>query len=93
MLEYGLSLNSQKTILCSDIILNSIKFDKIEGINSIFYYLLDYKNYLKENKNIYFYYAILSLYNFSKKFPNSGTLQKLLYKNYEFFLKTKIRIF
>lgn len=89
LLEFGLSLNSQKTIICSDIILNSLKNDKIEGINSIFYYILDSKIYLEKYKFSYLYYSILSLYNFSRNYPNSGTLQKLLYKTYEFLSKNQ----
>lgn len=63
----NLQLNSDKTIVCSDIITNSIKKDKMALLN------------FNTNKSSYQNF-LLSIYNFSKIHPNSGSIIKLLNK-------------
>lgn len=67
--EIGMRLNSEKTKLSNDVIIDSIKADKLFWITNA------YKNNNLEKQ-------LLSLYFFSKKYPNSGTLTKELQKFY-----------
>lgn len=81
LLEYGLTLNKEKTLLNSDIIFGSLKSDKIEAINEVFYYLIKSKS--RKLKSIDLFNSFINLYSFSKSYQNSGTLKKLLTIIYE----------
>ncbi|HMQ09673.1 MAG TPA: RNA-directed DNA polymerase [Oligoflexia bacterium] len=63
--EYGLSLNSHKTKFEHDLIKHSIKEDKL-------FWTLNFKT-IQPIKD-----EILFIYDFSKKYPNSGRLRKAL---------------
>ncbi|MCH9644980.1 MAG: RNA-directed DNA polymerase [Gammaproteobacteria bacterium] len=65
LIDLKLKLNSQKTSCSNDIVLHSIKDDKI------------YISSRKLSGNT-LYEHLLSIYDVSKKFPNSGALVKLL---------------
>lgn len=69
--SYGLSLNKFKTTNSSSIILSSIKEDKIALIDR------PSKSFSSHQKQL------LSIYIFSEKYPNSGSLIKLLSGFYE----------
>lgn len=84
MSSLGLRLNSSKTYESKDIVTDSIKPEKM-------YFITHFKNAYKENKNnddkkeanynnqIY----LLKLYNYAKKFNNSGQLKKALNEYYK----------
>lgn len=74
--ELNLQLNVGKTFLTEDVISNSIKTDKLT-------YISDGPIYRKAQKRIYSLMSNLQqealfIHQFSKKYPNSGTLIKLL---------------
>ena len=70
LIDYGLKLNAQKTIVSDDIITSSIKQDKL--------YWLESK---RGNRSLFEHlFLLLSL---SKKYPNSGSLLKGLSKFYD----------
>lgn len=77
MIELGFRLNSAKTAASEDVIEASIKQDKL--------YCISYLRNLSNKKHCInnFQKQLLSIYNFSKKFPNSGSLQKLLTMYYK----------
>lgn len=68
--ELGFKLNAKKTNLRQDVITASIKDDK--------HYWIEISNKPKS-----LYEEIQLLHQFSEKYPNSGTLEKQLYKFYE----------
>lgn len=78
LISLGLKLNSNKTIASSDIINSSIKKDKLA-------WMQQWQNNTKLQKRL------LTIYGFSKAFPNSGTLLTLLTKLYND-IKNKIRL-
>lgn len=72
MIELGLKLNATKTNQSEDIITKSIKEDKM-------YYLSHFQNIKYEYKGKkHNQKYLLKIYNFAKKFPNSGQLKRLL---------------
>ncbi|MFI3300732.1 MAG: RNA-directed DNA polymerase [Candidatus Gastranaerophilales bacterium] len=82
MIELGLKLNASKTAQTNDIIAGAIKEDKLycfshlEELNSKCHNLGNLQKQL------------MRIYDFSKRFPNSGTLQKLLH---QYFKKIKFK--
>lgn len=69
-------LNSKKTLLTEDVIENALKPDKLA-------YIKRYPLYRKDGKRIYttassLQQELIYIHQFSKEFPNSGTLIKLL---------------
>ena len=74
--ELNFRLNSEKTFLTEDIISKSIKQDKLSYISRI-------PLYRKRNKKVYscmsnLQQEALYIHQFSKDYPNSGTLTKIL---------------
>lgn len=69
LIDYGLKLNAQKTIVSDDIVTSSIKQDKL--------YWLESK---RGNRSLLEH--LLLLLSLSKKYPNSGSLSKGLGKFY-----------
>lgn len=77
--ENGLKINSSKTFITSDIITNSIKPDKL-------YYIKNIPIYTKKNNSLFFdniQQELIFIYDLANKYPNSGTVKKLLDKLYE----------
>lgn len=72
MIELGFKLNASKTQKTEDIIEGSIKKDKFYR----FSHLEDLSPFCLNKGNLQ--QQIIRIYDFSKKFPNSGTLQALL---------------
>ena len=70
--KLNFQLNSSKTLLSEDIIENSIKSDKL-------YYIANRPNSNNNNNDFNtLQQELIYILQFSKKFPNSGTLSKLL---------------
>lgn len=74
--ELNLQLNTKKTILTEDVVTDSIKKDKV-------WYVTNIPIYRNRKKNIYSLGSCLQqealyIHQFANKFPNSGTLIKLL---------------
>lgn len=78
--DLNLQLNTEKTLLTEDVITDSIKKDKIWYVSNIPLF----RKYSKRNKQRMFSLAsclqqeALYIHQFAKKYPNSGTLVKLL---------------
>jgi len=72
MIELGFKLNASKTQKTEDIIEGSIKQDKLYR----FSHLQELNNKCLNKGNLQ--QQLIRIYDFSKKFPNSGTLQTLL---------------
>ncbi len=83
MSSLGLHLNSSKTYESKDIVIDSIKPEKM-------YFLTHFKNGYKENNddkkeaNYNNQIYLLKLYNYAKKFNNSGQLKKALNEYYKY---------
>jgi len=69
LIELGIRLNAQKTILTNNVVRDSIKPDKLYWITT-----------LKRTKNLQ--ENLLLIHNLSTKYPNSGALDKALGKFY-----------
>lgn len=72
MIELGFKLNATKTQKTEDIIEGSLKKDKLYRIS----HLEDLNKFCLNKGN--FQKQLIRIYDFSKKFPNSGSLQSLL---------------
>lgn len=70
LISLGLKLNSSKTVVSDDIISSSIKKDKLA-------WMQQWQNNTKLQKRF------LTIYGFSKVYPNTGTLLTLLTKLYD----------
>lgn len=81
LIELGLKLNPTKTSSSKNIILVSIKKDKIDLTTSLLgeKYLSDDSENIKYNNQR----LLLQIYDFADKHPNSGQLKKILTKFYE----------
>ncbi|UXR86965.1 RNA-directed DNA polymerase [Staphylococcus felis] len=82
LLEYNFKMNSAKTKISSELILSSIKEDKLEW--NKFQPAL----YSKKDDNLYLFHLseqkhLLTILDFSFKYPNSGSIIKALGKFYE----------
>ena len=83
LLDLSLKLNTSKTIMSEDIIASSIKKDKLEWIGKSDFMLMHNpsikcKLHNKEWKFDNQQQTLLGIYQFSKQYPNSGTVSKLL---------------
>jgi len=76
--DLGLHLNTSKTCICSELILNSIKPDKVASIG-----LLDNKNVSKASLRN----DLLKIYKIGNSYPNSGSVKTLLNKVYKIYEK------
>lgn len=80
--EYGLSLNSKKTVEVHDVISESLKHDKWELINSPLLLSLmravDYHDGFVKKMQFSYQKLMLQIYDFSLKHPNAGQLMRLL---------------
>lgn len=72
MIELGFKLNASKTIKTEDIIEGAIKKDKLYSLSHLEELNCKCLNIGNLQKQL------IRIYDFSKKFPNSGSLQKLL---------------
>ena len=72
MIELGFKLNATKTQKTEDIIEGSLKKDKLYRIS----HLEDLNRFCLNKGNLQ--KQLIRIYDFSKKFPNSGSLQSLL---------------
>lgn len=72
MIELGFKLNATKTQKTEDIIEGSLKKDKLYRIS----HLEDLNKFCLNKGNLQ--KQLIRIYDFSKKFPNSGSLQSLL---------------
>ncbi|MCD8440901.1 RNA-directed DNA polymerase [Tenacibaculum finnmarkense] len=70
LIDYGLKLNAQKTIVSNDVVTSSIKPDKLFWLES-----------KKGNRSLQEH--LLLILSLSKKHPNSGSLTKALSKYYD----------
>lgn len=70
LVDLGLKLNSQKTLASDNVIINSIKQDKLDWIKS-------------QNKIANLQGHLLLIHDFSCKHPNSGSLSKALDKFFD----------
>ncbi|MBC2857035.1 RNA-directed DNA polymerase [Cetobacterium sp. 2A] len=77
--EFGMRINKEKTYISDDIIASAIKKDKIEWIKL-------------KNEELTIQKKLILLYNFSKKYPNSGTLEKEFNELYNGLIEKKIKI-
>lgn len=81
LIELGLKLNPTKTSSSKNIILGSIKKDKIDLTTSLLgekYLSNDSENVKYNNQRL-----LLQIYDFADKHPNSGQLKRILTKFYE----------
>ena len=81
LIELGLKLNSTKTSSSRNIILGSIKKDKLDLTTSLLgekYLNNDSENIKHNNQRL-----LLQIYDFAYKHPNSGQLKRILAKFYE----------
>lgn len=76
LIDLGMRLSSQKTAVSDEVIIDSIKSDKFFKIKNIV-----------ESENLQEY--LLFILNLGKKFPNSGTVEKLLNNFFEKIKNTK----
>jgi hypothetical protein len=76
LIDYGLKLNAQKTIVSNDVVTSSIKPDKLFWLES-----------KKGNRSLQEH--LLLILSLSKKYPNSGSLTKALSKFYDRIKKLK----
>ena len=74
--ELNFQLNAKKTYLTEDVITESIKPDKVAYISGIPMYRKTQKRIYSTISNLQ--QEALYIHQFSKKYPNSGTLTKLL---------------
>lgn len=72
MIELGFKLNATKTQKTEDVIEGSLKKDKLYRIS----HLEDLNRFCLNKGNLQ--KQLIRIYDFSKKFPNSGSLQSLL---------------
>jgi hypothetical protein len=70
LIGFGMRLNDQKTFLTNEVIIGSIKGDKL------YYTLFVNDKFDKKNRRKH----LLMIYDFAKKYPNSGQTIKLLSK-------------
>ncbi len=76
LIELGMKLNTQKTLISKDVVKESIKSDKLYWLAST-----------KSSNNIQ--EQLLLIHDLSVKFPNSGTLNKVLTEFFERIIKIK----
>lgn len=83
-------INTSKTSIVEDLVLDSIKKDKV----AVFDLFLHRKGLEEAGPNInksFFQKELLSIYAFAKQYPNSGSVERLLGDVYDWFNKTDIK--
>ncbi|MDD3507417.1 MAG: RNA-directed DNA polymerase [Parabacteroides sp.] len=78
LISVGLKLNSNKTLLSSDIIKSSLKADKL-------YYITNTPIYNRNRHSLFstIQHELLYIHDIATKYPNSGVLSKLLSRTYK----------
>ena len=83
-------INASKTSIVEDLVLDSIKKDKV----AVFDLFLHRKGLEEANPNLnksLLQKELLSIYSFAKQYPNSGSVERLLGDVYDWFNKTDIK--
>ena len=81
LLDMGLKLNPSKTKASNDILSTALKPDKLQWVSTLSFVELIPERQQKKVKKLRFrnnQTTLLGIYQLSKNFPNSGTLDKLL---------------
>ena len=83
-------INASKTCIVEDLVLDSIKKDKV----AVFDLFLHRKGLEESDPNLnksFLQKELLSIYSFAKQYPNSGSVERLLGDVYDWFNKTDIK--
>ena len=85
-------INSAKTAIIEDLVLGSIKADKVALMSSFLHRIeLPLTNRCKKNLTVP-QKELIAIYSFSKQFPNSGSVERLLGSFYDWLQRKKNRL-